>query len=288
MKQKMTAFDVVLIAFLVLLCVVTLYPVLYVVFSSVSDPILLEQQSGIMLWPLGFSLDAYKLVLQTSSIAIGYRNSIFYVVAGTAINMFLTVLGAYVLSRKGLYMKKAFAILIVFTMQFNGGLIPTYVVVTNLLGNSIWTMLLPSAVNVTNLIILRTGFESIPDSLEEAAKIDGANALTVLTRVILPLTKPTLAVVSLYYGVSHWNQWLPAAMYLRDRNLYPLQLFLREILIQNSTEELLVNASGQLLADMSTVVKYATIIVAIVPVICIYPFLQKYFVKGTMAGAEKG
>lgn len=288
MKQKMTTFDVVLIALLVLLCVVTLYPVLYVIFSSVSDPILLEQQSGIMLWPLGFSLDAYKLVLQTSSIAIGYRNSIFYVVAGTSINMFLTILGAYVLSRKGLYMKKAFAILIIFTMQFNGGLIPTYVVVTNLLGNSIWTMLLPSAVNVTNLIILRTGFESIPDSLEEAAKIDGANALTVLTRVILPLTKPTLAVVALYYGVSHWNQWLPAAMYLRDRNLYPLQLFLREILIQNSTEELLVNASGVLLADMSTVVKYATIIVAIVPVICIYPFLQKYFVKGTMAGAEKG
>lgn len=288
MKKKTSTFDIVLIILLSILCIVTLYPVVYVIFSSLSDPLLLQQQSGIMWKPLGFSTEAYKLVLANPSIAIGYRNTIFYVTAGTCINMFLTILGAFVLSRKDLYIKKVAMLLIIFTMQFNGGLIPTFVVVSKLLGKSIWTQLLPGAIVTANLIIMRTGFMGIPESLEESAKIDGANDWVVLTQMILPLTKPTLAVISLYYGVAHWNQWLPASMYLRDRSLFPLQLFLREILLQNSVEETVVGVSSGLAPDMSEVVKYATIMVAIVPVLCVYPFLQKYFVKGVMLGAVKG
>ena len=288
MKKKLGVFDVVLIIFLVLLCLVTLYPVLYVLFSSLSDPVLLQQQRGIMLKPLGFSMEAYRLVLGNPSVTIGYRNTLFYVITGTFINMIMTIFGAFALTRKDLYIKKTVLLIIIFTMQFGGGLIPTYIVVNKLLGNSIWTQLLPGAIATTNLIIMRTGFTAIPDSLEESAKIDGANDWDILTRIILPLSKPTMAVIALYYGVAHWNQWLPASIYLRDRNLYPLQLFLREILLQNQTEETMMGIESIQVADMSDVVKYATIMVAIIPVLCVYPFLQKYFVKGAMLGAVKG
>lgn len=288
MKKKIGAFDVILIVLLTILCIVTIYPVLYVVYSSISDPLLLQQQKGIMLKPIGFSLDAYKLVLKNPNILIGYRNSLLYVVAGCLINMTLTIFGAYALSRKDLYIKKPVLLLIIFTMQFGGGLIPTFVVVSNLLGESVWTQLLPGAIATTNMIILRSGFNAIPESLEESAKIDGAHDWTVLTKIILPLSKPTLAVITLYYGVAHWNQWLQASIYLRDRNLFPLQLFLREILLQSQIEETVAGIALGLTVDMSEVIKYATIMVAIVPVLCVYPFVQKYFVKGVMLGAVKG
>lgn len=288
MKKKLGAFDVILITFLTILCIVTIYPVLYVVYSSLSDPLLLQQQSGIMLKPIGFSLDAYKLVLKNPNILIGYRNSVFYVVVGCLINMTLSIFGAYALSRKDLYIKKPVLLLIIFTMQFGGGLIPTFIVVNNLLGESVWTQLLPGAIATTNMIILRSGFTAIPESLEESAKIDGAHDWTILTKIILPLSKPTLAVIALYYGVAHWNQWLQASIYLRDRNLFPLQLFLREILLQSQIEETVAGIALGLTVDMSEVIKYATIMVAIVPVLCVYPFVQKYFVKGVMLGAVKG
>lgn len=170
MKKKITMFDVILIICLSVLCIVTIYPVMYVLFGSLSDPILLEHQKGILYKPLGFSLEAYKLVLRNPSIAIGYRNTLFYVFTGTVINMLMTILGAFALTRKDLYIKKFVLILIIFTMQFGGGLIPTYIVVNKLLGESIWTQVLPGAVATANLIIMRTGFMAIPESLEESAK----------------------------------------------------------------------------------------------------------------------
>lgn len=288
MKKKITMFDVILIICLSVLCIVTIYPVMYVLFGSLSDPILLEHQKGILYKPLGFSLEAYKLVLRNPSIAIGYRNTLFYVFTGTVINMLMTILGAFALTRKDLYIKKFVLILIIFTMQFGGGLIPTYIVVNKLLGESMWTQVLPGAVATANLIIMRTGFMAIPESLEESAKIDGASDWSVLIKIVLPLSKSTLAVIALYYGVAHWNQWFQASVYLRDRNLFPLQLFLREILLQNQVEETVVGVASGLTANMEDVVKYATVIVAIVPVLCVYPFLQKYFVKGVMVGAVKG
>ena len=288
MKKKIAIFDIVLIVFLTVLCVITIYPVVYVLFGSLSDPLLLEHQKGILYKPLGFSLEAYKLVLRNPSIATGYRNTLFYVCAGTVINMLMTILGAFALSRKDLYIKKFVLILVIFTMQFGGGLIPTYIVVNKVLGESVWTQLLPGAVATANLIIMRTGFMSIPDSLEESAKIDGASDWSVLTKIVLPLSKSTLAVIALYYGVAHWNQWFQASVYLRDRELFPLQLFLREILLQNQVEETVVGVASGLTANMEDVVKYATVMVAIVPVLCVYPFLQKYFVKGVMVGAVKG
>lgn len=288
MKKKISVFDVVLITVLTILCVVTIYPVAYVLFGSLSDPLLLEHQKGILWKPLGFSLEAYKLVLRNPSIATGYRNTLLYVFGGTVINMTMTVFGAFALTRKDLYIKKFVLLVIIFTMQFGGGLIPTYIVVNKLLGETVWTQMLPGAIATANLIIMRTGFAAIPESLEESAKMDGASDWSILTKIVLPLSKPTLAVIALYYGVAHWNQWFQASVYLRDRNLFPLQLFLREILLQNQVEETVVGVASGLTANMEDVVKYATVMVAIVPVLCVYPFLQKYFVKGVMVGAIKG
>lgn len=288
MHKKVKIFDIVLVIALSILCVVTLYPVVYVLFSSVSDPMRLKGFRGIMYKPIGFSFDAYKLVLKNPSILIGYRNTLFYVIFGTSINLICTILGAYTLSRRGFFLRKAVTLFIIFTMQFGGGLIPTYVVVTKMLGNSIWTQIIPGAISVYNLIIMRTGFSSLPESLEEAAMIDGAGQFKILMKIILPLTKPVLAVIGLYYGVGHWNQWLSASIYLRERKLFPLQLFLREILIQNQLDQTMVGTVNALAVDMSEVVKYSTIIVSIVPILCVYPFIQKYFVKGVMIGAVKG
>ncbi len=287
MKNKTTTFDIVNYIMLSLLCVITIYPVLYVLFASFSDPLLLEHHSGLMLSPQGFSLEGYSAVLESPNIALGYRNTIFYVLVGTSINMVMTIFGAYAISRKDLYIRKPVTILIIITMQFSGGLIPTYVVVENILGSSMWTQLIPGAIVATNLLIMRTGFMAIPDSLLESARIDGANDWTILQKIILPLSKPTLAVIGLYYGVSHWNRWLPATIYLRDRQLFPLQLFLREILIQSQIDETVID-NPNLITDLSEVIKYSTIMVAIIPVLCVYPFLQKFFVKGVMLGAVKG
>lgn len=273
---------------LILICIMMLYPVLYVLFASLSDPDMFVASKGEPLfWPKGFSLVSYEKILAMDSVWVGYRNSLFYVVVGTTINLVMTSLGAYVLSRKGLYLNKFMTILIVFTMQFGGGLIPTYVLVTKLLGNSIWTILLPGAITTTNLIILRTGFAAIPDSLIEAAELDGAGHMTIFTKVVLPLSKASLAVIGLYYSVSHWNSWLQASMYIRNRDLLPLQVYLREILISNKLDEALLGMDVTMSANISETIKYSTIIVAIIPVMILYPFIQKFFAKGAMVGAIK-
>lgn len=278
-----------IIAVMIALIVVTAYPLIYVVFASLSDPATLMRNRGVLWSPLGFSTAAYEAVFNNPMIAVGYRNTILYVIFGTALNMVLTVLGAYVLSRKNVMWKAPLMFAIVFTMFFHGGLIPNYLLVTqtlNLQDNPL-ALILPGAISTWNLIILRTAFESVPTALEEAARMDGANDFQILWNVIIPLSLPALAVITLFYTVAHWNAWFSATLYLRTRELYPLQLVLREILITTNTESMTTGVSAGDVQPIAETIKFATIVVATLPILCVYPFLQKYFVKGVMIGAIK-
>lgn len=293
MHYKITSgervFSTVNIIILTALLILFLYPVLYILFGSFSDPGKMMEHHGILFAPLGFTLDAYKLVLKNPLILTSYANTLYYVIAGTAINVFLTTLGAYCLSRKKLLLKNFFMLLITFTMFFSGGLVPSYLLVKSLhLQDTRWVMLIPTAISAYNLIIMRTFVNGIPDSLEESAKIDGAGDFTVLFKILVPVAKPVIAVMVLFYGVGHWNEWFNASIYMTDRDLFPLQLILREILIQNSTDSMMTDVGGADKALIGESVKYATIVVATVPILFIYPFLQKYFQKGFMLGSVKG
>lgn len=282
-------FDTLNIMFLIGLMIITLYPFLYVIFASLSVPSELVKHSGILLWPKGFYPEAYKLVLQNPMIISGYKNTLFYVVVGTSLNVFFTALFAFVLSRREMYWKKYMMMMVVFTMFFSGGLIPGYILVKNLgMLDTRWALIIPGLIATWNLIIMRTSFQAIPVELEEAAKIDGASDFRIFAQIILPLSVPVLAVMALFYGVGHWNSWTGALIYLRDRELFPLQLVLREILIENSTTDTtnLSTTTGD--PFLGEVVKYATIIVATLPILVLYPFIQKYFTKGVMIGALKG
>lgn len=275
---------------MIALMILCLYPLMYVAFASFSDPATLMQHRGILLQPLGFTFAAYQLVLENPMIMLGYRNTLLYVVGGTALNLVMTSLGAYALSRRNLLFKNPFMFLIVFTMFFSGGLIPTFLLVgntLNLMDNPL-ALIIPTAISTYNLIIMRTAFEAVPYELEEAARIDGANDLQILWRVYLPLCKPVLAVMTLFYAVGHWNSFFPAMVYIRSREWYPLQLVLREILITNSTETMLTGVSSVDAVPISETIKYATIVVATLPILCVYPFLQRYFTKGVMIGAIRG
>lgn len=274
--------------FMLLLCFVTLYPFIYVFFASLSDPAALASHRGLLLLPLDLNMNAYKAVFDNPMITTGYRNTIFYVVCGTAINLLLTALGAYVLSRRNLYFKNLLMLLIVITMFFGGGLIPTYLLINKLgMLNSVWALLIPGAISTFNMIIMRTGFQAVPISLEESARMDGANDLVILFRIIIPLSMPVIAVMILWYAVGHWNSYFSALIYLRDRELFPLQLVLREILITNSTDSMMTDAGAQDRIAIAETIKYATIIVSTLPILLLYPFLQKYFVKGVLIGAIK-
>ncbi|MEM8535439.1 MAG: carbohydrate ABC transporter permease [Chloroflexota bacterium] len=277
------------ITFMAGLIVATLYPLLYVLFASLSDPATLAQSRGILLHPLGFTLEAYQRVFENPSISIGYRNTLFYVVVGTALNLIMTSLGAYALSRKNVMWRRQLTLLIVFTMFFNGGLIPTFLLVSRTLNmlDTPWALIVPTAINTWNLLVLKTAFESVPISLEEAARLDGANDFTILWRIVIPLSLPALAVIFLFYAVGHWNAYFNALIYLRDRELYPLQLVLREILIVNNTDSMTTGVTSGDVADIGETIKYATIVVATLPILLLYPFLQRYFVKGVLIGAVK-
>jgi putative aldouronate transport system permease protein len=281
-------FDLINLIFLTLLMVLTIYPILYVAFASLSDAGSLMAHNGVLWKPLGFSLEAYTNVFRNPMILKGYGNTFLVVVVGLLLNIVLTAFGAYALSRKSVRYRKQLMLFIVFTMFFSGGLIPFYLTVKGVgLVNTLWALIIPQAINTFNLILMKTAFESIPDALEESAKIDGANDFVILFRIILPLSMPVIAVMLLYYGVSHWNSWFHAMIFLQDRSLYPLQLILREILLQGETNANL-GASDADAAMLSVTLKYATIIVATVPILLVYPFLQKYFVKGALIGAIKG
>ncbi len=273
---------------LAILTLMTLYPFLYVIFASLSSPAELTAHKGLLLKPLEFNLDAYKAVLKNPIIYSGYRNTIFIVVVGTAYNIIMTSMGAFVLSRKNFFWRGPITVMIIFTMFFGGGLIPSFLLVQKLgLMNKIWALIIPGAIGTWNLIIMRTTFQGIPDSLVESAHMDGANDIVILFKIVIPLALPTIAVMVLYYGVGHWNAWFSAMIYLRKRELWPLQLALREILISSNTDDMMSGIAQDRQAIGETI-KYATIMVATLPILAAYPFLQKYFVKGVMVGALKG
>ncbi|MBB6735379.1 carbohydrate ABC transporter permease [Cohnella sp. CBP 2801] len=268
---------------------VTLYPLLYVLFASFSDAGQFVAHRGFLWRPVGLSLSAFDSVLRNPGILLGYRNTLFIVVAGVALNLIVTALGAYVLSRKNVLWNNVFMFMIVFTMFFQGGLVPLYLVVKGVgLLDSLWSTIIPFAVSTFNLIIMRTAFQGIPDSLEESAKIDGASHGTILTRIVLPLSMPVIAVMILYYAVDKWNGWFYASVFIRSRELFPLQLVLREILIANATDSMSAGAAAGDRFQLGETIKYATIVVATAPILCVYPFVQRFFVKGVMVGSLKG
>lgn len=281
-------FDTINVVLLILMMLLTVYPLIYVLFASVSDAGTLMGYKGMLWRPLGFSLDAYTNVFRNPMIVRGYGNTLFVVLAGLVLNITLTAFGAYALSRKSLKYRKPLMLFIIFTMFFSGGLIPLYLTVKGVgLIDSLWSLIIPTAINTFNLILMKTAFEAIPDALEESAKIDGANDFVILFRIVLPLSMPVIAVMLLYYGVGHWNSWFNAMIFLQERSLYPLQLVLRGILLQGETNAN-SGASDDDAAMLAATLKYATIIVATVPILFVYPFLQKYFVKGALIGAVKG
>jgi len=270
-----------------------------VLFASFSEPLELMKHRGLLMKPLGFTVNGYILVFKNPNIINGYINTLFYVIVGTALNLLLTSMGAYALSRRNILWKNAMMFCITFTMFFGGGLIPTYLLVKSVgLINTRWALIIPGLIGTYNLIIMRTSFAAIPDSLEESAKIDGANDFTVLFKIIMPVSKAVLAVILLFYAVGHWNAWFNAMIYLRDRKLFPLQLILREILISNDLQsmsrtggqaaEAMTQANADTVYLSRVLVQYCTIIVATVPILLLYPFVQKYFVKGVMIGSLKG
>lgn len=288
-KRKISerVFDTCNYAFLVLIMLVMIYPCYYVLVASVSDPTKIFDSGGILLYPRGFAFYTYAEVVKSAQIWTGYRNTIFYVLVGGTVSVLLTLCGAFVLTRRGLPGKNFLLIMIMFTMYFSGGLIPSYLVVKGLhLLDTPLAMILPGAISTYNLIITITYFRGMPYELEEAAKIDGASDYTVLLRIMIPLATPIIAVIALYYMVGIWNNFFTAMIYLSNRNLFPLQLILREILIQNATGTISATQSDAAQAYAENV-KYATIVVSTVPVLCVYPFLQRYFVKGVMIGAIK-
>lgn len=278
-------FDVLNYALLFVLTVVFLYPLWYVLVGSISDPVRLFMHNGLLWRPLGFSLHGYRTMLQNPNVGIGYANTIFYVVVGTVPSIFFSCLGAYTLSRPKLMFKKLFTLLMVFTIYFSGGMIPKFLVVKGVgLYNTRMAVILPGVISTWNMIVMRTSFRAIPQSLEESARLDGAGDFTILFRIIVPCAKATIAVMVLYYAVAQWNGWFDAMIYLQDRSKFPLQLFLREILLIN------INNANNAAADvlyLDTLVKYAMIIISTVPILCIYPFVQKYFMKGVMMGSIK-
>ncbi len=289
-------FDFAIYASLTMLTVVCLYPIWHILLASISNPRELVAHNGIMFKPLGFTIDGYKLIFRDNALLVGYWNTIVYVGLGTLLNMVMTIMGAFVLSRRDLYFKKHIMIVITITMFFGGGLIPWFLLMRDIgMYNNLWAMIIPTAINTWNMIILRTGFQSIPVELEEAATIDGASQFKILVNVILPLSKATLAVIFLYYLVGNWNSWFNAMVLLQDRNLFPLQLLLKEILVANDTAASNIGSAGGVVIDSASsatayreLVKYCAIVVSTLPILLVYPFLQKYFVKGVYVGSIKG
>jgi len=267
---------------------VTAYPIWYVIVASFSDPGALYKHEGILGWALKpYTTQAYDLVFSNQQIYSGFVNTLFILVVGVCVNILFTTLGALFMSVKGPMTSNAFAFMVIFTMYFSGGLVPTYLNIRDLgLINSLWSLIIPVAINTSNLIIMKSAFVSIPASLTESALLDGANYWQVLSRILIPLSKATIAVLVLYYGVAHWNSWFNASIYLRDVDKYPLQLVMRNILDALKTGA----ASGDMdgAAETAQLMKYALIVVVSMPIMMIYPFIQKYFVKGVMVGAVKG
>ncbi|WNQ10760.1 carbohydrate ABC transporter permease [Paenibacillus aurantius] len=284
-------FDVIIHVVLGLTLLIVLYPLVFVAVASISDPAAVLA-GEVWLFPKGFTLMGYEKVFQNGEILNGYANTILYTVIGTLINLVMTTLAAYPLARRDFFGRNGFMALFVFTMFFSGGLIPTYLLVKNLgMVNTMWALVIPNAVSVWNIIIMRTFFQqNIPLEVQESAQMDGCSNIQILLRMVLPLSLPILAVMTLFYSVSHWNAFFNALIYLSDRGKYPLQLILREILIQNNMNDMVQTNEESLAKSLMQAesIKYAVVIIANLPVLMLYPFLQRYFVKGLTIGAVKG
>lgn len=285
-------FKVVNTVLLMIIALIMLYPIWFVIIASVSDPNMVGI-GKVLLLPKGFTLNYYKYVLGYKEILLGYRNSLFYMVVGTVLDVIVTAMTAYAISSKRLFGKKIIVWLMLFTMFFNGGLIPTYLMLKQFgLLNRWVTLLFVGMISVYNVIVARTYFqESIPASMLEAAEIDGSGDIRTLFNIVIPVSLPMLAVIALYYASSHWNRYFVAMVYVRDRSKLPLQVFLREILILDQTANMMETDDVQAmkeLSDLSRSIQYALIVVASLPLIIAYPFVQRFFVGGVMIGSVKG
>lgn len=289
-------FQVFNVIFLTLVSFLFIYPFWFVIISSVSDPQLMRLHDGVMMLPQGFTTKGYEMVFRNPNIYTGYKNTLIYVIFGTLISMTLTTMGAYVLSRQNFMLRNFIMVIVTITMFFGGGLIPTFLLINNLkMIDTQWALLIPGAISTYNLIVMRTSFQGIPAELEESARIDGANDFRILWSIVLPVSKAVLAVIALFYAVGTWNSWFSASIYLRSPKYFPLQLILRDILLKSNTSVNAQNLGTEALKsiDQSDVyfkelVQYSTIVISTLPILCIYPFVQKYFVKGVMIGSLKG
>ncbi len=275
---------------LVLILFLTAYPVYFVLIASISDPTKMVANYGLMWLPhFPLSLTSYRMVFRHSLLLSGFGNTLFIVIVGLAFNMVLTVLGAYLLSLKNSLLKKPIAYLILFTMYFSGGIVPGYLNIKSLhLMNTLWALILPGAISTYNMLIMRSAIGALPDALMEAAKLDGASHFQRILNVVVPLTGATSAVLMLYYAVGHWNAWFNASLYIQSPSRFPLQLVLRQVLILGEDSEMAsgLDAGSEIAA--ATVIKYALIVISTVPIMLLYPFLQRFFVKGVMIGSVKG
>ena len=285
------AFAVFNYIFMTFIAFITLYPVWHVLMTSFSDPAQVFMHRGTYFWIRGTpQIRGYQLVFDNPNILSGFQNTLIYVAAGSGIGMIMTILAAYGLSRKGTYWNGKIMKFMVFTMFFHGGLIPFFIQMRNMgLVDTRWAVILPSFVSVMNIIIMRTSFVAIPDSLVESAKLDGASEMRIVTSIVIPVSKATIAVIALFYTVGHWNAWFNASIFLNDRSLWPIQLILREVLLLGDTSAMVdIGAVGQAgIERYRLLVRYSTIVVSTVPILLVYPFLQKYFVSGVMIGSLK-
>ncbi len=285
-------FEIVNCIFLGIISAIILYPLIYVVSASISDPMSVTA-GKMILWPVDMTLENYGEVFKNDNIMRGYRNSLIIMFGGTTLNIVMTILAAFPMTRKDLWGRNVIMKLMTFCMFFGGGLIPTYLMVGKTLGlmNNWLALILPGAISVYNMIIMRTFFmTSIPYELHEAADIDGCSPFMTLIKIILPLSGPIIAVMALYYGVGHWNSYFSALLYINKEDIQPLQLYLRKVLTANNTQSLMEMGADEAAraAMRAETIKYAVIVVSSIPMLIIYPFVQKFFVKGVMIGAVKG
>ena len=279
-------FNAIILSVFAIMC---FYPLYHVIMASFSDGNSLIAHTGALIKPLDFTLSGYTRIFEYPILLRSYANTLIICAVTLSLNILLTSFAAYALTRKELKIRNIVMMLILFTMYFNGGMIPTYMLIRNLgLLNSLWAVILPGAITTYNMIVLRTSYATLPESLYEAARMEGAGHFQILFKIYIPLTKATLAVVVLYYLVASWNEWFKASLYLDDRDKYPLQLLLREILIENDTGEMSEGISDSDKQAVGETLKYSAIVISTLPILCVYPFLQKYFAKGVMVGAVKG
>lgn len=282
-------FDACNVLFLIILCFITVYPMWFVICASVSNSTAVLNNPGTLWYPQGLNFGAFRLAFGHPLIMNGFWNIVKIILISLPINIVLTLFCGYFLASKDVMFKPQILAIIMFTMFFSGGMIPAYLNVRELgLYNSHWALILPGAMSVYNAIICKTAIEAVPGSLQESAYIDGANDLVIVFRIILPLIMPTIAVLLLYYGVGHWNSWFSASIYLSDNKKLPIQNIIRAVLIANDTEMNSALAETDKTNDYAESIKYAAIVITTVPILTVYPFLQKYFVKGVMIGAVKG